>query len=138
MYNKRFIIPGIIAFVIACAFPFLLSLSAGPYSRPTLVLPENETACIESTSFMQAEHMRLLNEWRDAAVREGKRMYTAADGKIWEVSLQNTCMRCHTNRQQFCGTCHDANSVRPDCWTCHIEPETPLARRIAAKGGATQ
>ena len=135
MYNRRYIIPGIVAFVIACLFPFLLNVTSEPYGRPALEMPKGETACIESTEFMRSEHMRMLVEWRDAAVREGKRAYTASDGKEWEVSLQNTCMSCHTNRQQFCGTCHDANSVRPDCWTCHVAPETPGARRLAAKGG---
>ena len=134
MYNKRYIIPGIVLFLAACAFPFLVGIASGPYTRPPLALPEGETACIEPVAFMRTEHMRLLIEWRDAAVRDGKRTYVAGDGKPWEASLQNTCMSCHANRRQFCGTCHDANSVRPDCWTCHIEPETPNARRIAANG----
>ncbi|SBW10067.1 Hdr-like menaquinol oxidoreductase cytochrome c subunit [uncultured delta proteobacterium] len=138
MYNRRYIIPGIVAFVVACLFPFLLNVAAKPYSRPALELPQGEKACIEPTSVMQSEHMRILIEWRDAAIRDGKRSYVASDGKIWEASLQNTCMKCHANQQQFCGSCHDANSVRPDCWTCHVKPETPGAKRIAANGGKMQ
>ena len=124
MYNKRFIIPGVILFVAACTFPFWINAGSGSYVRPALEKPANATECIEPLAVMQSEHMRILIEWRDAAVRDGKRSYVAADGKIWEASLQNTCMKCHTDRQAFCGACHDANSVRPDCWTCHIAPET--------------
>lgn len=131
MYDKRVIIPGIVLFVIACLLPFLCNVTAMPYSRPALILPEGESACIEPVGVMRSEHMRILIEWRDAAIREGKREYVAGDGTVWEASLQNTCMRCHSNRQGFCGSCHDSASVRPDCWTCHIEPETPGAKRIA-------
>ncbi len=132
IYTKRAIIPGIVIFVIACLFPFLLNVTATPYSRPALALPQGEAACIEPVETMRSEHMRILTEWRDAALRDGTREYVAADGKVWEASLQNTCMRCHSNRQEFCGACHDSNSVRPDCWTCHIEPvRIPNRRRLS-------
>ncbi len=137
MYNRRFIIPGIIIFVIACLFPFLLNVTAKPYTGPALVLPAGERECVEPAAVMRTEHMRILSEWRDAAVREGKRTYTAGNGKVWEVSLQNTCMRCHTNMQDFCGSCHDANSVSPDCWSCHITPETKNAKAYAVTGPLT-
>ncbi|MCC8194379.1 MAG: sulfate reduction electron transfer complex DsrMKJOP subunit DsrJ [Deltaproteobacteria bacterium] len=134
MYNKRYIIPGILVFALACSFPFLLNATSEPYTRPALKLPPGERACIEPTSLMRTDHMRILNEWRDAAVRDGKRVYVASDGKVWEASLQNTCMRCHANREQFCGACHNAVSARPDCWSCHIAPETPGAVRISGGG----
>ena len=138
MYNRRYIIPGIGAFIIACLFPFLLNIASGPYERPALVLPADAKECIEPVAFMRSEHMQILNEWRDAAIREDTRSYTASTGKIWEASLQNTCMSCHTNRQAFCGTCHDANSVRTDCWSCHIEPEALNPKTVAKSGGKNQ
>ena len=72
---------------------------------------------------MAANHMDLLIDWRDQALRESKRIYVATDGKKWETSLQNTCMACHTNKAEFCDACHDANSVDPYCWDCHVIPQ---------------
>ena len=130
MYNARYIIPGIVIFVVAFTFPFWANVFTKPFSRPAIVLPTDEKECIESAAFMQTEHMRILNEWRDAALRDGKRSYVATNGKVWEISLQNTCMKCHDDKAKFCDTCHDANSVNPYCWDCHIEP-TP--KQTAAK-----
>lgn len=131
MYNARYIIPGIIIFVVAFTVPFWGNVFTKPFSRPAVVLPVGEEQCIEPVAFMQTEHMRILNEWRDAALRDGKRSYVATNGRIWEVSLQNTCMRCHDDKAQFCDTCHNANSVNPYCWDCHIEPQP---KKTAAKG----
>ncbi|MDL2210617.1 sulfate reduction electron transfer complex DsrMKJOP subunit DsrJ [Desulfovibrio sp. OttesenSCG-928-O18] len=137
MYNKRYIIPGVIFFVAVFTFPFWFNVTSKEFARPAVVLPVDQKECIEPVAFMQSEHMRILNEWRDAALREGKRSYTATNGKIWEVSLQNTCMKCHTDKAQFCDTCHNANSVDPYCWDCHIAPETVAAKPPAnlAAGG---
>ena len=63
-----------------------------------------------------------LNTWRDEAIREGKREYVATDGRKWVISLQDTCMACHTNKADFCDKCHNSNNVDPYCWTCHIAP----------------
>ncbi len=74
---------------------------------------------------MRAQHMRLLNEWRDKALREENRVYVSAlNGRKWNISLQNTCTSsgCHSNYTEFCEKCHVANSVYPYCWTCHIIP----------------
>jgi hypothetical protein len=32
-------------------------------------------------------------------------------------------MDCHSNKKEFCDTCHDYSSVTPYCWSCHIEPK---------------
>lgn len=134
MYNRRYIIPGIAIFIAVVTFPFWANVTGKPFSRPPVVLPADAKECIEPVAVMQAEHMRILNEWRDAALRMGTRSYVATNGKIWEVSLQNTCMQCHTSKEQFCDTCHVANSVTPYCWDCHIAPET-AAKSVAGKGG---
>lgn len=134
MYNRRYIIPGIVIFVAVVTFPFWANVMSKGFERPAVVLPVDEKECIEPKAFMQTEHMLILNEWRDAALRDGKRAYVATDGKIWEVSLQNTCLKCHANKEQFCDTCHNANSVTPYCWDCHVAPET-VTKTASGKGG---
>lgn len=134
MYNARYIIPGIVIFIAVFTFPFWGNVTTEPFTRPAIVLPANETECIEPVAFMQTEHMRILNEWRDAALREGKRSYVATNGKVWEVSLQNTCMKCHDDMAKFCDACHTANSVVPYCWDCHIAPQAKAAAADKGKG----
>ncbi|MDX1708870.1 MAG: sulfate reduction electron transfer complex DsrMKJOP subunit DsrJ, partial [Desulfobacterales bacterium] len=63
----------------------------------------------------------LLDVWRDAVVREGKRIYVNPAGKEFNMSLSNTCLDCHSNKAEFCDRCHNYASVRPYCWSCHIE-----------------
>ncbi|OHE24775.1 MAG: menaquinol oxidoreductase, partial [Syntrophus sp. RIFOXYC2_FULL_54_9] len=82
-----------------------------------------EKRCIESTTYMRASHMKLLAAWRDDVVREGKRTYTAADGRIHQISLTGTCLNCHSNKDKFCDRCHDYSGAKPACWSCHIIPE---------------
>jgi hypothetical protein len=54
-------------------------------------------------------------------------VYVAADGKKYNMSLQNECMRCHSNKTQFCDQCHDyaglTKDATPYCWTCHVAPK---------------
>lgn len=78
---------------------------------------------MEPVEFMRAEHMYLLNEWRDQALRYENRTYVSSTGKKWTISLQNTCLKCHSNYEEFCDKCHVSNSVDPYCWTCHILPK---------------
>ena len=79
--------------------------------------------CVESKEFMRAEHMQLLNHWRDAALRRGERLYKSSDGRIVEISFQNQCLRCHSNKKKFCDECHSYVSVKPYCWDCHFAPK---------------
>ena len=72
---------------------------------------------------MVAEHMNLLNEWRDLAVREGQRDHVAEDGKTYDMSLTRTCLDCHQSKKKFCDQCHDYLGVKPYCWNCHVNPE---------------
>ena len=124
MYNAKAVILGILVFAVLFSTPFWANFGGTKdYKRPAIVLPQNEKECVEPVEFMRAEHMYLLNEWRDQALREGKRIYVASDGKKWETSLQNTCMACHSNTAEFCDKCHNANSVNPYCWDCHVVPQ---------------
>lgn len=122
MYNGKYIIPGIVVFVGLFTFPFWSNLLTPVYERPQLALPADQKECIEPVAYMRAEHMYLLDMWRDQALREGKRAYVASNGKVWDISLQNTCMKCHANMADFCDKCHNSNSVTPYCWDCHVAP----------------
>ena len=122
MYNAKYIWPGIVIFVVIFTAPFWLNICSGKYVRLQLALPPAGMECIESREYMAAEHKRLLDIWRDKALREERRVYVSSSGKEWEISLQNTCMTCHANSVDFCDKCHISNSVYPTCWTCHIEP----------------
>lgn len=124
MYHKKYIIPGLVIAVVLFSAPFWLNIGKDMYEYPNVSLPtDNEwSTCIESTEWMRANHMNLLNIWRDEAIRNGKRVYRATDGRYWSVSLQDTCTACHVNKVDFCDKCHDSNNVQPYCWDCHVEP----------------
>ncbi len=123
MYHQKQIITGLILFVLLLTFPFWYSLGQASYKTPELLLPEDEEQCIEATEWMRANHMELLDVWRDMSVRDKKPVYVNSEGQEMEISLQKTCMECHTNMDQFCNACHDAAAVDPYCWDCHIAPE---------------
>lgn len=123
MYHARFIIPGLIIFVVLIMFPFWYNLATPSYAKPELKYPKDEKACVEPLEVIRAEHMQILDTWRDSVVRDANRIYTASDGKKWNMSLQNTCMDCHANKAEFCDKCHETTGVDPYCWTCHLEPK---------------
>jgi hypothetical protein len=92
------------------------------------VVTSFEKQCVESREYMRAKHMDLLQAWKESVVRQGQRMYVAADGKEYEMSLIRTCLRCHWNKVDFCDQCHSlvrAKYVRAelDCWGCHTPRE---------------
>lgn len=144
--NKGRIILGLFIFVIIATFPFLVNqgkASAGPDINLNTPAIAAGGECIESAEYMKANHMQMLLDWRDEAVREGKQVYVNSQGKEFEISLQNTCMECHsdndaftanaiptatdvTTPNNFCFSCHDYASVEPDCWSCHLDPREAL------------
>ncbi|WP_027187530.1 sulfate reduction electron transfer complex DsrMKJOP subunit DsrJ [Desulfovibrio cuneatus] len=123
MYNAKYIWPGIVIFIVLFSMPFWMNTGQEQYTRPQLALPAGEKECVEPAEWMRANHMQLLNTWRDMALREEQRVYVSSSGKQWEVSLQNTCMKCHSNYVEFCDKCHVSNSVSPYCWDCHVLPK---------------
>lgn len=124
MYHGKKIIPGLIIFAALATIPFWYNLIASTgYAKPELALPTDQKECIEPVEHMRAEHMQILNTWRDQVVRNGYRVYTATNGKQWTISLQNTCMECHANKAEFCDKCHLSAGVEPYCWECHLEPK---------------
>lgn len=125
LYNAKYIIPGLVVAVAAFTAPFWLNVGTPTYTYPEVVVPSGEEGkqCVEPTEWMRAQHMTLLNTWRDEAVRYDKRTYVATDGKKWDISLQNTCLKCHANKVDFCDKCHNSNNVQPYCWNCHVAPK---------------
>ncbi len=123
MKDKKLIVTGVIIFLVIATFPFWYNRGkAAP--MPELVLtPKAKAAkvCVRSTDYMRAEHMQLLDVWREKVVREGDRIYVSPSGKQYNMSLSNTCLDCHSNKAQFCDRCHDYASVRPYCWDCHLD-----------------
>lgn len=128
LYGGGKIIIGLIIFFFLVTFPFLLNIGkVNAKPEPKIDTPEiqkmTEKKCVESKAFMRAEHMKLLNDWRDLAVRNGERIYINSEGKQFTISLQNTCMHCHSNKKKFCDECHNYMAVNPYCWSCHIAPK---------------
>jgi hypothetical protein len=124
MQHAKTIIVGLSLFVVLITFPLWFAVvGPKPRPKPQPVRPQTARACVESTAFMRTSHMKLLVDWRDAVVREGRRDYVAHDGKTWEMSLSRTCMGCHQSEANFCGECHSYAGVTLDCWRCHVKPE---------------
>jgi hypothetical protein len=123
MKDKKFIVTGVIIFIVIVTFPFWYNRGkAAP--APELQLTEKAKAakvCVRSTEYMKAEHMQLLDLWRDSVVRRGDRIYVSPSGQEYNMSLSNTCLDCHSNKAEFCDRCHNYASVRPYCWDCHID-----------------
>ncbi len=122
MYNKGTIIPGLIIFVLFVTFPLwfnAFSTAASTVPKPELP-PGGEKACIAPAAEMRANHMVMLNEWRDDVLRDGDRVAVTVDGKQYRKGLQMACMQCHSNKEKFCDSCHEYASVKPYCWDCHL------------------
>ena len=82
--------------------------------------------CVESKEYMKANHMQILDVWRNEVVREGNRIYTNSMGKEYNISLssgEESCLGCHGDKAEFCDKCHTYASVEPYCWDCHIDPK---------------
>lgn len=126
MFDKGKVLIGIAIFLVLILFPIWYGTASGGTGRPPdLDVGTDETICVKKdTAWMRANHMDLLDEWRDDVVRgEGPAWYVAHDNRRWEKSLTRTCMKCHTNYDGFCKKCHDYASVEPYCWECHNKPQ---------------
>ena len=123
MNSKVLIVTGVVIFLLIVLFPFWYMRGKAAPAPEVELTPKAKAAqkCVRSTEYMQAEHMQLLDIWRDAVVREGKRIYVNPAGQEFNMSLSNTCLDCHSNKAEFCDRCHNYASVRPYCWSCHID-----------------
>ena len=127
MFDGGKVLPGLVIFLILLTFPFWYG--KGRMAPPALPLDTPEIQklsvkkCIEPTPFMKASHMELLNQWRDAVVRDGNHLYVNHEGKKFSISLSQTCLGCHSNKEKFCDACHNYSGVKPNCWSCHVVPQ---------------
>jgi hypothetical protein len=123
MKDKNKILAGLAIFIVVVTLPFWFNLGkAAPAPELELTAKAKAAkACVMPTEFMTANHMQLLDVWRHNVVRGGERMFVNDDGKLYDMSLSNTCLDCHSNKEKFCDRCHDYASVRPYCWDCHID-----------------
>ena len=120
MYDLGKVGLGLAIFLGLMSFPFWWGVLFNK-DLPEIPTPEGTRPCVESAEFMRASHMDLLNDWRDAVVREGVREYVSGNsGKPYEMSLSNGCLGCH-EKTDSCDACHDAANVKPHCWECHVE-----------------
>jgi hypothetical protein len=111
--NKNIVIITILA--LALLVPLIYYVAAAAFTHvpePFLEKPANAAKCIRETGYMRDNHMILLKEIRDQALREGKSVETGF----------GNCRECHPNRETFCDRCHDAASLNPDCFHCHYYP----------------
>lgn len=81
-------------------------------------------ACVEPTDVMRANHMEYLLHKRDLTMHQGIRTK--------QHSLAE-CINCHatpgedgkvariTDEKHFCASCHQAASVKLDCFECHAD-----------------
>ena len=103
--------------IILCPVGFSLVagvLSGGSGEEPFLEMPDaKHERCVRDTVFMRFNHMYLLMDIRDNAMREGIR---------GEIGLYS-CRECHTSREKFCDRCHDAVNLYPGCFECHYYPQ---------------
>lgn len=133
LYDGGKILLGLAVFLAFALFPFYNNLgkvNAKPEPKTdTPAIQEWEKQygkkeCVESKEYMRSEHMQLLNNWRDAVVRDMYRRYVSeTNGHTFNMSLQNGCMHCHSNKKKFCDECHNYMAVKPYCWDCHIQPQ---------------
>ncbi len=125
MYDGGKILTGLIIGIALFTLPFWFNLGKAAKIPEPKLTPKAEKAkfCVETKEYMQAEHMALLDKWRDWVVRDGNRIYVGLHDKKYDMSLQNTCMDCHSNKKKFCDECHNYADVTPYCWECHIEPK---------------
>ena len=133
LYDGGKILIGLAIFAALALFPFYFNagkVNAKPEPKtdtPKILEWEKQYGkkeCVESKEFMRAEHMVLVNNWRDSVVRDDNRGYLSnANHKRFTMSLQNGCMQCHSNKKKFCDECHNYLAVKPYCWDCHIAPK---------------
>lgn len=136
MQNSGKIIIGIIIFLAILSIPVIVTQVSGNANYvPDPQPPDEEVVeafsgstdyeCMESTEYMRVNHMKLLLDYREWAVRDDNRSdpgdiyYIDANGNKKVFSLNGTCLGCHTDREVFCDVCHDYTATQLGCWDCH-------------------
>ncbi len=116
MQNRSAVISAAV-FLVIIAFPFFYNAFSVGLFTDAAAAPKPKVQktgkCVEETSWMRQNHMRLLIHVREGAVREGIRLV--------DRSLHG-CVSCHPHRNEFCKSCHTYVGVKPECWNCHNYP----------------
>ena len=123
MRDAPAIAAGVVVFLALALAPVWQRAAAGPaeVTRPKIARPD--TRCVAPRSEIRASHMQLLDGWRDAVVRHGKRQTVDQLGTPIQASLTGTCLECHGAKKDFCDGCHGQLAVQPVCWDCHHDPK---------------
>ncbi len=127
--SKNMIMAGLAIFVIAVLSPFWFNMVTTTEAAPKPELlgkAATQKKCVLDKYEMRANHMSLLDEWRDSVVRTGDRQYTGENGMTFHMSLstgENSCLGCHEDKAKFCDSCHTYADVSPYCWDCHTNPK---------------
>ena len=126
MHDARTIIAGLVLFVGVSTSPLWYNCAFGKreYRLELDPPPNGSKHCVADTESgtMRAQHSRILADWRNTVVREGKRPTLQVEGHTYEYSLSKTCLGCHSNKDRFCDRCHDDTGVVLHCWDCHVVP----------------
>lgn len=135
--RKSYIVAGILVFLLMITAPAWLNIGkSADIAEPAVSLDTPEiqalgadAKCIYDAEYMRTHHMEVLAQWKKQAMRNNNRSLVLDDGREIQVSLQESCLKCHSNYEEFCKKCHDYNGVDPNCWNCHVNPS-------AENGGA--
>ncbi len=117
------VLPIVIVFLAWFTSPFWANAAVGQVVWNVALLAAGAgSVCIMDTADIRVEHMELLDDWRDEAIREGHRGRKNLDrgARFRHKSLTKTCLGCHTDREAFCDRCHEYVDKDPYCWDCHV------------------
>ncbi len=124
MYDGKKIIPGLIIFLGLITSPFWYNAVSGKTDYiPKPKLPADKKECVAPKDIIRIVHKDLLEDWKESVVRKGGTTYLASNKKRYIMSLNRTCMSCHTDKVEFCDQCHNYVGVTNKCWDCHIYPK---------------
>ena len=131
MYDRGKILSGLIIFMILVTSPLWYNAVAGKTGYvPKPKLPADKKECVEPKEQIRVNHKTLLEDWKQSVVRQGGRIYIASNKKPHVMSLNRTCMSCHSDKTEFCDQCHNYMGVTNKCWDCHIFPKQVKEGRV--------
>ena len=116
---------AIVVALLLMAAPLLYGVvifAARPRSSvPWLEPAKSGTTCVLPRETMRYTHMTYLETLRDRVVRQGDRNMVddPQAPRVPHAQGITSCRHCHAHRELFCDKCHEAASVRLDCFKCH-------------------
>ncbi|WP_088186428.1 sulfate reduction electron transfer complex DsrMKJOP subunit DsrJ [Desulfosporosinus sp. FKA] len=128
MYKGGRIIASLVVFVAFLGFPFFYNMGKANAEPKNLAenikLIESTQHDIEPASWMIANHMKLLDQWRQAYVRDGQTIYVNNRGEKFPININTWSNTVGANSNQFCITCHNYVGVQLNCFSCHTQGGT--------------